>query len=116
MRHFDSRTRAALAHLREKGISPDDPVHIGGSASNILGTITNALSARPNIDAIWIISDFNDGTDLVTKSGDRSGYEQLMKTIHQRQIRIYLSTVNVPPTNDQIQAAEESGGGWSTFK
>lgn len=108
MNVHQARKDAALARLRSAGISTGDQEEIGGSASNLLGKITEALAKRPRVDAIWMVSDFYDGTDL--NSDNR--YEQLLRLLRQRRIKLYLSTVDSIPHEYLINAARASGGDW----
>ena len=112
---YEAPKDAALASLRSAGISTGDQVGIGGSASNLLETITDELAKRSRVDAIWVVSDFHDGSDLVSGNNTQR-YERLLRLLRQRGIRLYLSTVDRDPPRDHIQAAHASGGDWSRFK
>ena len=112
---FVLQTQAALNRLRATGRWDGNSVGIGGSASGILEAITNALANRPSADAVWIVSDFHDGTDLVTGEDTRR-YDQLVRLLLDRRVRLYLSTVSREPPPDQIQAALRSHGNWHKFE
>lgn len=114
MNAHQGRKDAALASLRSAGISTGDQVGIGGSSSNILETIIDELAKRPRVDAIWIVSDFYDGSDLV-KGSDTQRYDRLLRLLRRRGIRLYLSTVAQVPPPDHIRAARASGGSWGRF-
>ncbi len=114
MSAFTDATDEALAAIRSAGIWDGDAVRIGGSASRILETIRDSLAVRPGADAVWIISDFNDSTDLVV-DGDSTRYRELVRLLLDRQVRLYLSTVNTTPTSDQLRAVQETGGAWHKF-
>jgi len=108
------RKDEALAKLHSAGISTEDQVPIGGSASYILETITRELAKRPQVGAIWMVSDFLDGSDLVS-GNDKRRYEQLLRLLRQRGIKLYLSTVAKAPPPDHIEAVRASGGDWGQF-
>jgi len=114
MNSYVVRKDEALAKLNAAGISTEDQVSIGGSASDILGTIIRELAKRPKVEAIWMVSDFFDGSDLVN-GNDRQRYEQLLRLLRRRGIKLYLSTVARTPPPDHIEAVRASGGDWGQF-
>ena len=115
MDDFVPQTQTALNRLRATGRWDGSWVEIFGSADGILEKITSELAGQPGADAVWIVSDFHDGTDLVNGEDTRR-YDQLLRLLLDRRVRLYLSTVSREPPPDQIQAALRSHGSWRKFE
>ena len=115
MDSFKAITDRALAAIRSAGTWNGVPVAIGGSASRILETIDDELVRRPGVDTVWIVSDFNDGTDLVINR-DTTRYDELLRLLLSRRAKLYLSSVNTDPTPDQLQAVRATRGEWHRFE
>ena len=115
MDSFKAITDRALAAIRSAGTWNGVPVAIGGSASRILETIDDELVRRPGVDTVWIVSDFNDGTDLVINR-DTTRYDELLRLLLSRRAKLYLSSVNTDSTPDQLQAVRATRGEWHRFE
>ncbi len=114
MSQFRTETNEALNAIRSDGIALDDSIPIGGSASGILEHFRRELDARPRVDAVYMVSDFNDASDLIAGT-DSTGYRTLLRLLRQRGIRLYLSTVNLTPCPDHVSLARATGGGWNSL-
>ena len=114
MSQFRTETNEALNTIRSAGIVLNDSIPIGGSASGILEHFRQGLKDRPRVDAVYMVSDFNDGSDLIAGT-DSTGYRTLLRLLRQRGIRLYLSTVNLAPCPDHVSLARATGGGWNSL-
>lgn len=114
MSQFRTETNEALNTIRSAGIVLNDSIPIGGSASGILEHFRQGLKDRPRVDAVYMVSDFNDGSDLIAGT-DSTGYQTLLRLLRQRGIRLYLSTVHLTPCPDHVSLARATGGDWNSL-
>ena len=82
-----------------------------GPANNGLHVLEQALQTHPDVDAIYLFSDF-DPTNEPYKSdfNDPAGYARLRDLLRQGRRRLYLGTVRLKPPEPLVRIALESGG------
>jgi hypothetical protein len=73
--------------------------------------LEQALQTHPDVDAIYLFSDF-DPTNEPYKSdfNDPAGYARLRDLLRQGRRRLYLGTVRLKPPEPLVRIALESGG------
>lgn len=114
---YQERLKELINQLKNAGISVDNPVETQGggfsatgSADNSLKKLEATLKENPGADAIFVFSDFT----IISKPWDESdaaGYQRLRQLLRGGQRRLYLGTVNLPPPQELITIARDSGGG-----
>ncbi|MCZ6727378.1 MAG: hypothetical protein O7A98_08480 [Acidobacteria bacterium] len=109
MGSYLSQREDVLDQLAKRGVDVGNKVAISGSASGVREKITAGLAAHPNVDAVYLISDFHDGTDLVANDN----FDRLKSFLLARNVSLYLGTVALKPCPDQIRLADLTGGGWT---
>jgi hypothetical protein len=81
-----------------------------GAQSNLLHVLERELPARRGVDTVFVFSDFRPGT-ADWDCNDLAGLGEFRRLIRSAGVRLYLSTVNMLPSNGLIAIARESGGG-----
>lgn len=111
-----------LDRLRAQSVSVSDPITIDGfgvsekgEASNLLHRLEEGLRDNPEIDSIYIFTDFlfadDDYFNARFNNSDSEGYERLHGLIAEHSCRIYLHTVGRSPSKELVDITRESGGG-----
>lgn len=78
-------------------------------AANLLHVLEDAIPAQGAVDTVYVFSDFAPFTPEYD-CNDFAGLERVQRLIRQHHVRLYLSTVNMMPSQGLIAVARESGG------
>jgi hypothetical protein len=103
---------AQLAELRRRNIFVGDPLDVPGfavserDAYGFVRALGAAVTANPELDTVYLISDFDGGDE---DGNDDEGLQQLADLLRGR--RLYLSSVRKPPPPQYAELARASGGG-----
>jgi hypothetical protein len=81
-----------------------------GYASNLLYSLSRQLSAHPEVDSVYVVSDFHP-EEAGADCDNRAGLVQFQELIKKSRVRLYLSSVYMLPSPGLLAIAEESGGG-----
>ena len=109
---------AQIERLRAAGIALANREQIqgfgvmrSGSSSNLLNALERTLPLNPDVDTIYVFSDYQWVSDPPVDASDPAGYQRLRQLLSDRRVRMYLATVNQPPEGELIRVATDSGGG-----
>lgn len=101
----DSNINVLIDSARGFGVATD------GDSDNLLYELQDALKANPDIDAVYVFSDFSKNIEYKVDGDNSAGYQNLRELLDTHQLRLYLGTVKDPPRNEMIEIAIASGGG-----
>lgn len=111
------RLKGLITLLKSAGISVDNRVETQGGGFSAVGSEDNslkkleaALKENPWADTIFVFSDFT-VYDLPWDGNDAAGYQRLRELLKRGPRRLYVGTVNLPPPDELITIARDSGGG-----
>ena len=82
-----------------------------GAWDNLLHELQDALKAYPDIDAVYVFSDFTKDFEFAVDGDDQAGYQIFHELLNKYQLRLYLGTVKDPPRRQMVEIAIASGGG-----
>lgn len=81
----------------------------GDRRTPLLERLEATLQANPNVDAIYVVSDFSKKTPRWDESNE-AGYQRLRQILQERRLRMYLGTVRDDPPRELAEIARQSGG------
>jgi hypothetical protein len=108
----ENLVRAQLAALSAAGIDTSIRATVNGSAITLdavwelLPTLTAQLAAHPDVDTVYLISDYRDFA-----ANRREGIDRFMTLAAGRRLRVYWATVAEPPQTAYVEIAIATGGG-----
>ena len=82
-------------------------ISVADPGFSFLQPLEQALARYPNAQSVYFISDFAQGDDT---ANDDKGRTQLRALLHNRGVRLYLSTADLPVPATYAELAVESGG------
>ncbi len=80
-----------------------------GDRNNLLKQLEEGLRADPNVDAVYVFSDFH-YYDKPIDGSNAAGYERLRQLLRGHGVQLYLGVVRRQPPKELIEIAKESGG------
>lgn len=120
MRGTEEKIRQLRERLQSAGISVGAEKRADGfgfgvatprARDNSLYYLEEALRQDPAADAVYLFSDFDPTNEIYDPDlSDAAGYARLRELLRQRHRRLYLGTVRMPPGEQLIRIAKESGG------
>ena len=100
-----SNMKLVIDSARGFGVSTD------GDPDNLLYELQDGLKANPDVDAVYVFSDFERNFEYRVDGDNAAGYQKLRELLDTYQLRLYLGTVKYPPRKEMIEIAVASGGG-----
>ena len=91
-------------HIQAFGVSSS------GYPSNLLYRALAELPRHPEVDALYVFSDFHPYTPEAD-CDDQAGLAEFRALVRKSRVRLYLSSAEMVPSPGLVAIAEESGGG-----
>ena len=82
-----------------------------GAPDNLLHELESSLKENPDVDAVYVFSDFPSENEPAVDGDNPAGYQRLRELLGTYQVRLYLDTVEFSPLKEMIEIAVASGGG-----
>lgn len=78
---------------------------------NLLFSLESGLKDGPQVDAIYVFSDFEPSSQVEWTDSDAGGYRRLHELVKNAGLRLYVGSVGEPPSGQLTRIATDSRGG-----